>query len=260
MGLPLVGPIDALCRGMITEPPDPQRRAFGPRYLQGPPPDAVALALGLSMREIMHVGEIVRSMLKDLWTSLQSGDEDFCRKVSERDDQVDQLDAHIKRYLTGLASQALDQASAAEQMRQLRYLNELETIGDVIDKNLCELVLKKIGLRVDFSEDGGAELEKFYNMVLENLLVADTAFTTRNGDLAQKLLKHKERVNEFERELRDRHFTRLNAGLVESHETSAIHLDLLSQLKRINSCVSHVGYAILLDTTQRQAPADRTVE
>ena len=31
-------------------------------------------------------------------------------------------------------------------MRQLRYLSELETIGDIIDKNICELVQKKIKL------------------------------------------------------------------------------------------------------------------
>ena len=38
---------------------------------------------------------------------------------------------------------------------------------------------------------------------------------------------------------------RLNAGLAQSHETSAIHLDLLTHLRRINSTVSHVAYPIL---------------
>ena len=79
-------------------------------------------------------------------------------------------------------------------------------------------------------------------------MIAETAFTTRDRGLAQQLLRHKERIDQYERELRDRHFARLNAGLVESHETSAIHLDLLTHLKRINSCVSHVAYAILQGT------------
>ena len=124
---------------------------------------------------------------------------------------------------------------------------ELETIGDIIDKNISELVLKKIRVRAEFSKEGAEELEDFYRKVSENVMIAETAFTTRDRSVAQQLLRHKQRIDQYERELRDRHFARLNAGLVESHETSAIHLDLLTHLKRINSCVSHVAYAILQD-------------
>ena len=245
VGLPLVPYLHALTELMFPPPPLSRRRPFGPRHIQDAPPDAVALAMGLSMREIMHVAEIVRGMLADLWTAIQADNDALCRDVSQRDDRVDQLDTLIKQYLTRLAAAGLDQDDAAEQMRQLRYLNELETIGDVIDKNLCELVLKKIRTRASFSDEGWTELDDFYRKIAENLLIADTAFTTRDRALAQTLLRHKERINEYERELRDRHFERLNAGQIASHETSAIHLDLLSQLKRINSCVSHVAYSIL---------------
>ena len=140
-------------------------------------------------------------------------------------------------------------------MRQLRYLAELETIGDIVDKNLSELVLKKIRLGTQFSKDGRAELEDFFRKVAENVVIAETAFTTRDQTIAQQLLRHKERIDQCERELRDRHFARLNEGLVESHETSAIHLDLLTHLKRINSHVTHVGYAILQDTQSKHTAA-----
>ena len=128
---------------------------------------------------------------------------------------------------------------------QLRYLNELENIGDVIDKNLVELVLKKIKLGVEFSQEGWQELDEIYGKVMENMLIADTVFTTRDRALAGQLLKNKERLNHHERDLRDKHFARLREGLSESHETSAIHLDFLTHLKRVNSCVSHVAYAIV---------------
>ena len=82
-----------------------------------------------------------------------------------------------------------------------------------------------------------------------------TWFTTSDSTLAQQLLRHKERVDRYGRDLRDRHFARLNAGLAEAHETSAIYLDLLTHLKRINSCVTHVAYATLKDTKSAQTPA-----
>ena len=132
---------------------------------------------------------------------------------------------------------------------------ELETIGDIIDKNITELVLKKIRLGIEFSNEGAEELQDFYEKISENVMIAETAFPTRDQTLAQQLLRHKQQIDQYERELRDRHFARLNTGLVESHETSAIHLDLLTHLKRVNSCVSHVAYAILQDTEPKRHAA-----
>ena len=137
-------------------------------------------------------------------------------------------------------------------MRQLRYASELETIGDTIDKNLCELVHKKISLQASFSAEGTAEIDDFFEKVLENIGIAEAAFTTRDTSLARQLLRHKDRLDNYYRELRDRHFARLNAGATAAHESSAIHLDLLTHLRRINSSVSHIAFAILLsaDTAQ----------
>ncbi len=130
-------------------------------------------------------------------------------------------------------------------MAQLRYTNELETIGDIIDRNLAELVVKRAQTDIWFSDAGWAELDGFYKKVAENLLIAETAFATRDHLLAQRLLRHKQALGEEERRLRDRHFTRLRQGQTQSHESSAVHLDILTHLKRINSCVTHVAYAIV---------------
>ena len=248
VAMPLVGQISWLTRHVVPQPSAVQSETFGPRYINYGPIDSVALALGQSMREILRVAEIVRSMLNELWQAMQTNDETLATEVSGRDDEVDLLDTQIKRFLARLSDQGLDSADASEQMRQLRYINELETIGDIIDNNLSELVCKKIHKGVDFSQDGEAELNTFYEKVTENMLIAETAFAARDEMLARKLLRHKERINGIERELRDRHFERLNAGLSEAHETSAIHLDVLTHLKRINSSVSHIAYALLQDT------------
>jgi phosphate:Na+ symporter len=88
-------------------------------------------------------------------------------------------------------------------------------------------------------------LDGFFQEVLENLEIAVAAFASRDRELAEKLLRHKHNLNEHERELRNRHFHRLHAGLAESIETSAIHLDVLTNLKHINSHLTAVAYPIL---------------
>jgi phosphate:Na+ symporter len=248
VGLPLVAPVTDLMERIVPTPAPGPHKAFGPKYISDGPVGGVALALGQSLREVTYVSEIIRGMLHDVWAAMKTGNEKLARDVAERDDQVDLLDLEIKRFLTTLAREEAGGYDADEQMRQLRYLAELETIGDIVDKNLCDLALKKIRVRAEFSAEGAQELDDFFQKVSENAMIAETAFTTRDKVLARQLVRHKERIDQYERDLRDRHFTRLNEGLVQSHETSAIHLDLLTHLKRINSHVSHVAYAILQDT------------
>lgn len=248
IGVPLVGPIDWLTGRIAPANAAPESEPFGPRYISKAPADSVALAIGQSMREILRVAEIVREMFSDLWRALETNDQKLNRDVGNRDDNVDLLDTLIKRFLTQLSVLDLDRDDAAEQMHQLRYLNELESIGDIIDKNLSQLVAKKIRNRIEFSKEGWQELCEFYGMVAENMLIAETAFGSRDRMLARTLLRHKERIDTLERDLRDRHFNRLRTGTAETHVSSAVHLDILTHVKRINSCVTHVGHAILQGT------------
>ncbi len=254
VGLPLVRPVTRLMERVVKTPPPRPGASFGPKYIADGPIGGAALSMGQSLREITHISEIIRSMLQDVWTAMKTNNEKLAREVSVRDDRVDLLDNEVTRFLTRLAAQEGGDYDADEQMKQLRYSAELETIGDVIDKNICDLVLKKIRLRAEFAQEGADELDDFYKKVSENVVIAETLFTTRDRNLAQQLQRHKERVDRYERDLRDRHFARLNEGLAEAHETSAIYLDLLTHLKRINSCVTHVAYATLKDTKSAQTP------
>ena len=65
-------------------------------------------------------------------------------------------------------------------------------------------------------------------------------------ELARRLVNSKARFNEMERELRTAHIKRLQKGLKESIDTSSIHLDVLTNFKRINSFVTNIGYQLML--------------
>ena len=251
--LPLIRPLSCLAKRLIFTPPTVQK-PFGPRYINTTPIESLALGTGQSLREIMRVAEIARSMLNDMWLALGNNDAKLARTTAQREDQIDLLDVEIKSFLTRLSSFEGEQDQFGEQMRQFRFLNELETIGDIIDKNLSELVIKKVEERIEFSKQGWAELDDVYHKVVQNMLIAETAFTTRDRLLAQQLLRHKQALSDYDRQLRDRHFARLKAGLVQTHESSAVHLDMLTYLKRINSSVTHIAYAILQDTSLPTTP------
>jgi len=52
-------------------------------------------------------------------------------------------------------------------------------------------------------------------------------------------------IGQTERKFRKAHIQRLHDGYRESIDTSEIHLDVLTNLKRINSHVTAVAYPIL---------------
>jgi phosphate:Na+ symporter len=108
-----------------------------------------------------------------------------------------------------------------------------------------ELAAKKIKKGYDFSTEGMAELKRFHAQVMENMRLALNVFTTRDVTLARRLLMEKTTVRAQEFAAADKHFARLRDGRAESIETSSIHLDVIRDLKRINSHLTSVAYPIL---------------
>lgn len=227
-----------------------------PLYLRDDYVNSPAVAFGQSLREITRMAEIVRTMFEDVWKSLSTNNLDLCDEIEKRDDIVDALNQEIKNYLTRLGGEDYGPKEAATQVAHLRYAGELETIGDIIDKNLVELVRKRIRTGAHFSTEGYADLTRAYKLVMENFIIADTAFTTQNADLAETLIRHKRHLANLDSELRQRHFMRLQKGLTQSVETSAIHLDILTYLKSINSHLTAVVYPILDQTGRPHPKAD----
>ena len=242
--LPMVPVVARLLERLVPERAEATGE-FGPRYLDRSSLGSPALALGQATREILHMADIVREMLRNAYRCFKEETDTLCQEVQQEDDKVDLLNNEIKAYITRLSEQSLNTEESRREVALLTFANDLESIGDIIDKNLIELAEKKITLHVDFSKEGWVELDGYFQKVLENFEIAISAFASQDKVLAKQLLRHKHHINELERELRNRHFHRLHEGLTESFETSAIHLDVLTNLKRINSHLTAVAYPIL---------------
>ena len=242
--LPFIGPFTRLVEILLPEK-EPSEQKFGPKYLDKLVLESPSLALGQATREALRMADIVQDMLKQSIEVFKSNNTALMEKIEERDDDVDTLDREIKLYLTKLSQEGLTGEQARREMEIITFTNNLENIGDVIDKNLMELAKKKIKNQLSFSHKGLTEILEFHQKVMENFELGVSAFTSGDVELAHKLLRHKTRLGEIERDLRQAHINRLHLGLKESIDTSAIHLDVLTNLKRINSYIANIAYPIL---------------
>src|SRR6266850_2584708 len=111
-------------------------------------------------------------------------------------------------------------------------LRETLRMGDVVVQSLKDSVTV-------------LEHKDVFAKVIENLELALSALAAQDSSIAEKVIRHKTRINLDERRLRQTHIQRLHEGLRESIDTSSLHLDLLANLKRANSLAAGIAYAVL---------------
>jgi phosphate:Na+ symporter len=229
---------------LVPDKPEEETR-FRTRYLDDRFADQPSLAIGQATREALRVADVVQGMFRDAAVVFRTGSQELLEDVERRDDQVDYLEREIKLYLTRLDKQTMTEELSRREIALLGFIGNLENVGDIIDKNLMELAKKKLYQGRRFSEPGEAELMDFHAQIGKNLERAIVAVASWDRTLAQEVLDQRPTIRQRERELRQSHLDRLRAGLTDSVETSEIHLDVLTNLKRISSHVTALVYPIL---------------
>lgn len=202
------------------------------------------IALAQSSRQVSNVAHLVVQMLRDFWRALEKSDEHLCYSIRERDDAVDRQHKRIKHFLTRQLAEDLTDEQAGQRVLLLRYVDDLETIGDVVDRSLVDLVLKRVRLGVRFSNEGMEELRSYCETVIGLLEVANAAFLTRSPEQAHRVLELKSEIRDRELHLREAHFARLQAGTPGSVETTDLHLEVLAMLKHIAHVAASVAYMV----------------
>jgi phosphate:Na+ symporter len=242
-----IGPLDGVAWLLVRILPEKKQPAdaAAPRYLDAAALETPPLALANAARETLRMGDTIETMLRDVMTALMSNDRKIAGDVSRMDNIVDRLNEAIKLYVTKLTRDSLDEREGRRAMEIISFTINLEHIGDIIDKNLCELATKKIKRRYQFSPEGAAELAAFHKRILDCLQAAFGIFMTGDVEAARKMLREKVELRKAELEAADRHFERLREGRPESLETTSLHLDILSDLKRIHSHICSVAYPVL---------------
>lgn len=245
IALPLVHPIISVTQLLFRASPPATNQPFNRSNLQDDVFDTPAVALACATRETLSIGDTVEEMLERSFEVFRDDDSDRQKFVEAMDDDVDRMHDAIKIYVARLLREELEQDEGERAIEILSFATNLEHIGDIIDKNLMELAGKKRRAKAVFSEEGLSELEGFHDAVRSNLRKAIHVFMSGDLDLARELIAEKTIIRERERHSIERHFERLTSGTASSIDTSSLHLDILRDLKRINSHLTSAAYPIL---------------
>jgi phosphate:Na+ symporter len=179
---------------------------------------------------------------------LEQGSDEQIAQLGKVDDEIDQRNTAIKLYLTRINQNLLSDHESWRCREMTTFTIRLEQIGDIIEKNLLVAAQKKRKSKLDFSKPGWTELVELHTHVVDNMQLALNVFISGDLDSARQLILEKEHLRDLELESSAQHLERLCAGQVASIETSALHLDILRDLKQVNSHITSVAYPILLES------------
>ena len=248
----LTGWIAALVRRLL---PVPQQSASTgrPQHLDPSALSTPSLAISNAAREALHQADVVETMLIGMLNVIRHNDLRLADELRKLDDTVDRLYSDIKYYLTKISREALGEEESRRWTDIISFTINMEQVGDIIERVIIDIEDKKIKPQRNFSEAGMAEIVELHERLVANLRLGMSVFLNGNVRDAQKLLEEKARFRDLERAYASTHLSRLMDRTATSMETSSLHIDLISDLKRINSHICSIAYPIL-DSAGALAP------
>ncbi len=171
--------------------------------------------------------------------------------VDMREEKIDYLEEKIGDYLVKIAQQDVSDNQATEVYGMISIIKDMESIGDIIHRNIMPLVTKKQALKMDFSKDGKEEIMIYHEKVRKQIDLLKDAFAERDPIKARKIMQKERKYLDLESRYRAQHLDRICHEKKESIETHEIHMELMDLLKQIIVYSSNIAKTFLTSTQQK---------
>jgi len=216
-----------------------------PVYLDGAARETPTIALAGAAREALRMVDVFEEVLRGAIASLDQDDRKRVSETKRMDDVLDRLDRAIKEYLTSLDTDALDDTDHRRMLEIIAFSTNIEHAGDIVERSLMALASKRIKQGIAFSEPSRQEIRSMIERLIANARAAAAVFMTEDPRSARQLLHEKEVFRDFETQATETHFGRVRTGRGETVEAGRLHLDIVRDLKRVNSHLAAAAYPIL---------------
>jgi phosphate:Na+ symporter len=234
-----------------------------------------ALGIELARREISHMAGTLGRMLRAVIVPFMS-DEKFIKKrpltkeekellikeipthdeshpqltllegVDMREERLDYLNEKIGEFLIKISKKEISRDQANEVYGMISIASDMESIGDLIHRNLVKLIAKKHELDVDFSDEGKEELMIYHQKVCRQIDLLEQAFAERDLEKARRIMEGERKYLDLEEQYRIRHLQRIRHERKDSISTHEVHMEMMDILKQIVVYSSNIAKTFLL--------------
>jgi phosphate:Na+ symporter len=242
--LPLVEPVADLMRKVLPEQPVPEDGPGPPRYLDPLSLEMPAIALSNAQAEIARMTEILDRMFELVAEVLRTGKLEPLKLIKRHEERLTAYQSAIHVYLADLSHIELEPGDSRRAMEIALFVSNLEHAGDVIDLNLRDRLKAKIKESIEFSQEQQAALDKLVGIVRDNLRLAASVLASGDISGARHLINQKAAFRTIENRVIGAHLRPGSGGWSAAPRASALFVDLVRDLHRINSHVISAAYPI----------------
>jgi phosphate:Na+ symporter len=201
--------------------------------------------LANAARETLRMGDLIDNMLEAMLDVLRGKQSAITQEMRKLTDDVEALYSAIKLYLAQMPREDLSDQDSRRWAEIIELAINLKLASDLIERMLRKVQQQKTSQRRSFSEVGLDELAGLHSQLISNLRLGLSVFLSADKESARQLLREKRRFRAQERRLAHAHVSRLQRKIVQSIETSSLHLELIADMKRLNSLFCSSAYVVL---------------
>jgi phosphate:Na+ symporter len=243
--LGLTGPAEKLMARLV---PDEKREAnalASPRYLDTRALVTPQVALSNALLETVRMSEVLDRMFDTALQALHTGSLETLKQLKGHDDRLNAFQTALQTYLADLSQQDLSADESARTLEITLYISNLEHAGDVIHLNLSDRITTKTKESIVFSPEEQASLDDLCLIIHDNIRLATGVLSSRDVEGAKRLIAQKDAFRALENTVLDAHFRGGARGKGAALKRSALYVDMIRDLHRINSHVVAAGYPIV---------------
>ena len=242
--LPFTGAVAALMKRLLPEDPGERDRLARPRYLDPAAAKTPAVALANVLLETVRMTELLERMFDTALDALRSGGIAGLRELKPMDERLNTYQTQLQAYLAELAREQLNPEESRRALELTLYISNLEHAGDVIQLNLADRIEAKARESITFTAEEIASLDNLCRIIHDNLKLASAVLSSGDVEGAKRLISQKDAFRALQNEVLDKHFQIGARGKGEALRRSALYVDMIRDLNRINALVVSAGYPI----------------
>jgi len=232
--LPLLAPYAALLTRWLpkrTDPNDPAR----PQYLDEAAHDVPAVALGNAAREALRMADMLQTLLLYARAGFKRDNRHRMVQARQLDNALDKIENAITTYLALLDRENMTTDDVQRLDDILAFASNIGHAADIAYHGLLNHVgrLRKQGWTLP--PEQRQRLDETLARLIANQREAAALLVNDDVRQARELAGEKARFRTLEAEEAESHLHKIKAGEVDAAEVGALYLDILRDMKSINS-------------------------
>lgn len=209
-----------------------------PRLLSNPP-----VALGQAKREVLRMGQLAKESFAHSIAYFFTGLENEAKRSAQLEIIINSLERKITDYIVKISVKQLSLEESNQAYIFMSAVKDIERVGDHTE-NIIELTELRNERGIHFSIEGLSDMRKMVDKTMETYEWALISLERLDKDLAKKVVRNDDDIDEMEKTFRRTHINRLNEGICNG-DAGAIYLDILSNLERIGDHSVNIAQYVL---------------